>query len=192
MKRWWLPLSLYVVAVMAGCSQGYPTDIEKQRAVSDYDVTRNSAETWLEKLDAVGYEHIRDIEIISANVPANEVSSFIEETHQEYGSILKRNFRGYHVWTGKKLVAWAPNLDESALVEINQSPADDDFYYADPSMFSLIRTSNIFRDHIKKRYILFIYQTDTEKKSDLNEMLVLWKNEVGAWDVVFYKIGDDI
>jgi len=193
MKKVRLRFALFLVAFLSGCSsQNTTNEIEKIQAALDYERTEKIAESWLGQLDSTGYDQIASIQIITDNMPSDLVADFIEEKRTLYGNIKNRTFVEYHIWTGKKLITYIPNIDDEALARMNLSRSADGFYDLDPAFFSLIRTTSLFRDHAKKRYMQLLYKTATEKEASVHEALTLWINGGGVWEVVSYNIGQDI
>jgi len=193
MKKVSLRFVLYLVVFLSSCSiQNTTTEKEKMQAMQDYDTTGIIAETWLGQLDSIGYKQIATIKLITDSTPYAQLAAFIVEKDKQYGKITDRTFVEYHIWTGKKLITYVPDIDAETLARMNLSRSTDGFYDLSPAFFSLIRTSETFRKHAARRYMQLLYRTSTEYKENVREALTLWLDSGSGWEVVHYNIGEDI
>lgn len=108
------------------------------------------------------------------------------------GIVKERNFLGAHIWSGKKLLTWAPGVKPENLAHINQSKAADGFYLVEPKYFGKFRSADLFSGYPRGKYIILMYTSIPTNRQYAEEKLTLWLDDEGKWQVVAYTIADNI
>jgi hypothetical protein len=164
---------------------------DKQQALNDYTICRKLGDEWLAKLDSSNYNHILSIKSIR-DEDRLKISSGISEIRIEFGKINHREFIGSHLWLNKMLITYLPDADETYLTHINAARSEDGFYIVDPKYFGLSSAGQMFSGFPGGDYVILMYKDIPTNKSYAEEKLVLWHNPTGSWEVVGYKIADEI
>lgn len=189
------------VLLSVGCSKKKTVEYDKKQALENYTICRHLADEWLKKLDSSNYSHVLSIQstIRSANDTTDlEISSKIADMRIEYGKIVDRTFMGSHIYfySNQSLLTYLPDIEDKYLAFINAGRAEDDFYIVQPKNFGLKSYKQMFTWFPQGDYVILMYKTIPSNKSYAEERLTLgrprWNNPDGSWQVVDYKIADDI
>jgi hypothetical protein len=177
-----------------GCSEIKINESEKKAALQDYMECRQLADKWLSKLDSSDYTHLSTLKIadeIKVKNIEDSITSYINKVRKTYGKINSRKFIGAHIWSGKKLLTYMPEIEEKILIRTNNNRSEDGFYVVNPRYFGLSSAGQMFAGFPKGKYVVLMYSSLPTIKSYAEEALILWNNQ-GNWEVFTYKISDDI
>jgi hypothetical protein len=173
------------------CSERNISDNEKKEALQEFSICTKIANHWFFKLDSSEFHHLETLKITNG-VNKDSVLSFINKIQKTYGRIESREFMGAHIWSGKKLLTYFPNVEEKVLVHYNMKRSEDGLYNIDPKYFGLSSAGQMFAGFPKGRYVILMYQSVPTNKSYAEEALVLKYDPSNRWEVFTYKISDDI
>lgn len=177
--------------IFLSCSKPKISDNDKEKALEKYTACKQIANEWLTRLDSTNYSLLSSIQSpINKNV--KETMSYISEAQKEYGKINSRKFIGSHIWSKRRLLTYAPDIEEKYLAYINTVRSNDGFYIVNPKYFGLWSSRQMFSRYPSGDCIIFMYQSSPTNKSYAEERLTLWNNPQGIWKVIDYKISDDI
>jgi hypothetical protein len=168
---------------------------DKNNAKIAYDTCKDIADSWLTELDKNGYSYIRTIkyyELTKKALPEIEITRFSSKNEKIYGKAKKRSFLGAHSLIDNKFISWLPNYDEKMFNRIHQEESKDGFYIVAPKYFGLNKSSDMLRNFPKGNYVLLMYTTKPTKKAYAEEIIVLWEDNTKNWQVVSYKIADEV
>jgi hypothetical protein len=187
-KMTWL---LFLLILSVGFAKQDVTDSDKKKALQSYTVCRQIADEWLPKLDSSNYSLLSSIQPIQP-VDNDLLSSYINEVRKIYGRVTDRKFIGSHIWSNKILLTYAPDIDANYLSYINAERSKDGFYVVQPRYFGLESHSQMFEGFPSGDYVILMFKVLPSNKDNAEEKLTLWHNPNGNWQVVGYKIADDI
>lgn len=173
------------------CTENKTSDIEKIEALEQYTTCTKIADQWFLKLDSSEYHHLETLKIANG-VNKDSVLSFINKIQKTYGRIKIREFLGAHIWSGKKLLTYFPDLEEKVLLHYNMKRSEDGFYIVNPKYFGFTYAGQMFAEFPKAKYVVLMYRSVPTNESYAEELLILQYNSVGSWEVFTYKISDDI
>ena len=185
--------SLFLLFI--SCSKRSISDNEKKQALEDYTICNQIANEWLNQLDSSNYSHLLSIKLPDGYKNNNfkeKILSSIYEAQKVYGKINNRKFFGAHIRSGKKLLTYAPDIEDKYLTHVNVSRSKDGFYIVKPRYFGLSSARQLFSGFPKGKYVILMYQSSPTNKSYAEERLTLWHNPKGTWQVIDYKISEDI
>lgn len=177
------------------CTKRNIRDIEKKQALEDYATCNQIANEWLYQLDSSNYSHLLSVKLPDGYQDNNfkeKTQAVINEAQKSYGKINSRKFIGAHFWSGEKLLTYAPDIEDKNLNHIHARRSVDGFYIVNPRYFGLSSTGQMFSGFPKGKYVLLMYQSSPTSKSYAEERLTLWYNPQGSWQVLDYKIADEI
>jgi hypothetical protein len=166
-------------------------EYDKQQALNDYSLCRKLGDEWLAKLDSSNYNHILSIKSIR-DEDRLKISSGISEIRIEFGKINHREFIGSHLWLNKILITYLPDAEDVYLAHYDAVRSEDGFYIIDPKYFGLSSAEEMFSGFPGGDYVILMYKDIPTNKSYAEEKLILWRNPTGSWQVVGYKIADEI
>jgi hypothetical protein len=185
--------SLFLLFV--GCSERNISDNDKKQALDDYTVCNQTANEWLNQIDNSNYSHLLSVELPDGYKDNNfeeKTLAVINEAQKIYGKINSRKFIGAHFWSGNKLITYAPDLEYKTLNHIDAEKSPDGFYIVKPRYFGLSSYRQMFSSYPKGKLVILMYQSSPTNKSYAEERLTLWYNPQGMWQVLDYKIADEI
>jgi len=113
------------------CSERSISDNEKKQALEDYTICNQIANEWLYQLDSSNYSHLLSLKLPDGYYTNNlkeKLLSGIYEAQKVYGKINIRKFFGAHIWSGEKLLTYAPDIEDKYLTHLNVSRSEDGFY----------------------------------------------------------------
>lgn len=181
------------LSLFFACSPKPISQYDKSLAMSYYQGSRIVADTWFADLDSTGYEHLFAVlPIKGSDITPNEIDSIIKEKETFYGKVTKRAFGGCHIWTGKRFLTWAPEIEAKHLLRMKLGRSIDGFYAIKPRYFGLLRSEQMFMRYPAGKYVMIINVVSTEKKPYAEEALTLWLNREQEWQVVNYELSLDI
>lgn len=195
MKTKQVVFAFSLLLIFISCTKRNMSDIEKKQALEDYAVCNQIANEWLNQLDSSNYSHLLSVKLPDGYMDNNfkeKTLSVIAEAQKVYGKINSRKLGGAHFWSGKKLLTYAPNLEDKYLTHINARRSADGFYLVNPRYFGLSLARQMFSGFPKGKYVILMYQSSPTYKSYAEERLTLWFNPHGSWQVMDYKISEDI
>ena len=173
------------------CSKQKISDYEKEQALEKNTICKQIATEWLTKLDSTNYSHLSSIQS-PKNINVKETLSYIFEVQKVYGKINSRKLIGSHIWSERKLLTYAPDIEDKYLTHINTVRSKDGFYIVNPKYFGLGSSGQMFSGYPDGECIILMYQSSPTNKSYAEERLTLWNNPQGIWNVIDYKISDNI
>jgi hypothetical protein len=188
-------LAFSLLLLFVCCTKRSISDIEKKQALEDYTICNQIAKEWLNQLDSSDYSHLLSVKLPDGYQDNNfeeKTLSVINEAQKVYGKINNRKFIGAHFWSGNKLITYAPNLEYKILTHINARKSIDGFYIVKPRYFGLSSYRQMFSGYPKGKHVILMYQSSPTNKSYAEERLTLWYNPQGNWQVLDYKIADEI
>lgn len=171
-------------------SQKSVTDYDKKKAFEKYTACRQISDEWLKNLDS-SYSLLLSIKPIKY-VSITDISSYIDSLQETYGKIIDRKFLLSLIWSDEILFTYAPDIDQSYLNHFNAERSKDGFYLVEPKYFGLVSNSQMFSGFPDGDYVLLMFKVFPTYKDYAEEMLILWHNPNGNWQVAGYKIADDI
>lgn len=195
MKTTHVVFAFSLLLIFISCSKRNISDNEKKQALEDYSICNQVANEWLKQLDSSNYAHLLSVKLPAGSKSNNfkeNTQSIINEAQKVYGKINSRKCMGAHFWSGKKLITYAPDLEDKYLTYIKAPRSADGFYLVNPRYFGLLSARQMFSAFPKGKYVLLGYQSSPTNKSYAEERLTLWYNPQGTWQVIDYKISDDI
>jgi hypothetical protein len=168
---------------------------EKKEALQNYTACTQLADKWLLKLDSSDYQHLLTLKITDENKVKNikdSVLIYINKVQKTYGRINSRKFIGAHMWSGKKLITYMPDIEEKVLIRTNMERSEDGFYIVNPKYFGLASAGQMFASLPEGKYVVLMYRSVPTNKSYAEEALILQYNPSASWEVFTYEISDDI
>jgi hypothetical protein len=194
MKRSHLIISFFVfILLLPGCSQ--ISNKEKNDAKKIYTNCSQIAKLWLNDLDKNGYSSLTRLklsDLLKKEIDEAELKSFFLNNERIYGKIKERIFIGAHFWLDNKLLTYFPNYDKKLLERVGKEEAKDGFYIIDPKYMGLQKSADMFKSFPKGNYVILMYGSFPTNKQTASEMVILWQDNSDTWQVVSYKIADDI
>jgi hypothetical protein len=186
-------LSLLFLAVIfsVSCSKQSTVVPDKKQALLDYSTCSQLAGEWFRKLDSTYYSYLLSVPTLKSAY-ITQVESYITEVRRRYGRVTGRQFMGAHIYSNRKLLTYAPDIDESHLDYIKAERSEDGFYVVEPKYFGLRSYRQMFSGLPKGEYVILMYKASVTNKPYAEERLTLWKDPGGSWQAVDYKIADDI
>ena len=177
--------------IFLSCSKQKISDNDKQQAIEKSTTCKQTAYEWLTKLDSTNYSLLSSIQS-PENKNVNETMSYISEAQKVFGKINSRKFVGSHIWSKRKLITYAPDIEDKSLAYINTVRSKDGFYVVNPKYFGLRSSGQMFSGFPNGEYVILMYQSSPTNVSYAEERLTLWNDPQGVWKVIDYKISDDI
>jgi hypothetical protein len=176
--------------LLLSCSKQNIDDNDKKQSLEKYVICSQVASEWLTKLDSTNYNHISSLKTHKQSF--EEVTSYVNEVQKVYGKINSRKLWGSHIWSGRKLLTYAPDLEQKYLDYINAVRSEDGFYIIKPRYFGLTSYRQGLSVFPRGEIVMLMYQSSPTNKSYAEELVTLWQNRKGTWQVVGYKISDNI
>jgi hypothetical protein len=173
------------------CSEKSISDNEKEQALERFTICKQISAEWLAKLDSTNYNSVSTLPFIK-DAGGKEVTSYIQQAQKVYGKINSRKLLGAHIEVGRKLVTYAPEIEDKYLNHVNAARSVDGFYLVKPRYFGLRSSRQMFSKFPKGEHVLLMYQSTPTNKSYAEEGVVLWKNPHGNWEIAGYTLADEI
>jgi len=89
-----------------------------------------------------------------------------------------------------------PDIEDVYLSHIHATRSEDGFYIVQPKYFGLTSHKQMFSGYPEGDYVMLMYKVSPTNKSYAEERLVFARfrlnNPDGSWQVVDYKIADEI
>jgi hypothetical protein len=194
MKRRRLIISLFIlILLLPNCSQ--ISNKEKNDAINIYTNCSQIAELWLNELDKNGYGYLTKLklaDLLKKEINEDEIKNYIIDYESIFGKVKERKFIGAHFWLDNKLLTYFPNYDKTLLKRIGKVKAKNGFYKIDPKYMGLQKSSDMFKSFPNGNYVILMYKSTPTNKQSAEEMIILWQDNTDTWQVVSYKIADDI
>lgn len=194
MKRSCLIISLFAfILLLPNCSQ--ISNKEKIDAKNIYTNCSQIAELWLNELDKNGYSYLTKLklsDLLKKEINEDEIKNYIIDNESTFGKVKERKFIGAHFWLDNKLLTYFPNYDKTLLKRIRKVEAKDGFYKIDPKYMGLQKSADLFKSFPNGNYVILMYKSIPTNKQTAEEMIILWQDNIDTWQVVSYKIADDI
>jgi hypothetical protein len=108
-----------------------------------------------------------------------QFQKWIGQMEQEFGKVKERDFVGIHIITKGKLLTHLANGTQG-------------FSYTSPKLLGLTRVSQMYLNNIEGTYAYLMYESMPTKKDRAEELIVLWLDNNNKWNLITYKIADDI
>jgi hypothetical protein len=192
---------IVLVLLLFNCADRQTTETERLQAMNCYKECNKVAEQWFGEFDKYGYGYF-----LKKGMPGpfikkykgrekeleKDLTQWADTNEKVFGRVKERKFIGVHVWYGGKLLTWAPNVEKKILDRIRKPEVKDRFCEIDTRYMGLGRASDMFRNFPAGNYVLLMYKAVPTRKSTAEELLIVWQNPAGAWQVASYKIADDI
>jgi hypothetical protein len=194
MKRSRLIISLFAFTLLLhNCSQ--ISNKEKIVAKNIYTNCSQIAELWLNELDKNGYSYLTKLklsDLLKKEINENEIKNFFLNNDRIFGKVKERKFIAAHFWLDNKLLTYFPNYDKTLLKRVGKVEAKDGFYKIDPKYMGLQKSADMFKSFPIGNYVILMYRSIPTNKQAAEEMVILWQENIDTWQVVSYKIADDI
>jgi hypothetical protein len=195
MKTKYVVFAFSFLLLFVCCTNRNISEIEKKQALEDYAICNQIANEWLNQLDSSDFSHLLSVKLPDGYKDNNfeeKTLAAINEAQKVYGKINNRKFIGAHFWSGEKLLTYAPNIEDKNLTHIHARRSTDGFYMVKPRYFGLSSYRQMFSGYPKGKHVILMYQSSPTNKSYAEERLTLWYNPQGTWQVLDYKIADEI
>ena len=194
MKRIRLIISLFVlILLIPNCSQ--ISNKEKNDVKNVYTNCSQIAELWLNELDKNGYSYLTKLklaDLVKKEINEDEIKNYIIDNESIFGKVKERKFIAAHFWLYNKLLTYFPNYDKTLLKRVGKAEAKNGFYKIDPKYMGLQKSADMFKSFPNGNYVILMYKSIPTNKQAAEEMIILWQNNIDTWQVVSYKIADDI
>jgi len=194
MKRIRLIISLFVlILLIPNCSQISNKEIND--AIIIYTNCSQIAELWLNELDKNGYSYLTKLklaDLVKKEINEDEIKNYIIDNESIFGKVKERKFIAAHFWLYNKLLTYFPNYDKTLLKRVGKVEAKNGFYKIDPKYMGLQKSADMFKSFPNGNYVILMYKSIPTNKQAAEEMIILWQNNIDTWQVVSYKIADDI
>jgi len=194
MKRIRLIISLFVlILLIPNCSQISNKEIND--AIIIYTNCSQIAELWLNELDKNGYSYLTKLklaDLVKKEINEDEIKNYIIDNESIFGKVKERKFIAAHFWLYNKLLTYFPNYDKTLLKRVGKAEAKNGFYKIDPKYMGLQKSADMFKSFPNGNYVILMYKSIPTNKQAAEEMIILWQNNIDTWQVVSYKIADDI
>lgn len=179
--------------IFLSCSEQNISDNDKKQTLEINTICKQVANEWLTKLDSTNYSLLSSVQSPkNINVNVNETLSYISKAQKVYGKINSRKYVGSHIWYNRKLLTYVPEAEDKYLANTNTVRSKDGFYIVNPKYFGLRSSRQMFSGYPGGEYVILMYQALPTNKSYAEEALTLWHNPKGNWQVIAYKISDNI
>jgi len=195
MKTKQIATLLSLVLLSTNCERQVASDQEKKQALEVYAICTQMAKDWLIQLDSSDYTSLYFLQPpypMNIKGKVEDAESYIRYVQTVYGKVDSRQLRGAHLWLGRKLLTYAPDIEDKHLNYINASRSADGFYIVKPRYFGLRSHAQMFKNFPPGNYVIMMYQSSSEKKTYEEEEVILWLNPEGNWQVAGYVIADEI
>jgi hypothetical protein len=196
MKKCRLTISLFaLIFSVTGCS--HISDNDKIEAKNIYTDCSPVAETWLKELDKNGYSYLNNLklsDLVKTKMTEKdeaELQNIITNAEKVFGGVRERKFIGAHFRLNGKMLTYLPVFNKR-LARMGKAEANDGFYQIEGSYFGLQKSSDMFKTFPKGDFIILMYDAVPRNKAKAEEMIILWRDSKNSWQVVSYKIADDI
>jgi hypothetical protein len=131
-------------------------------------------------------------DLLKKEINEDEIKDFFLNNERIYGKIKERKFIGAHFWLDNKLLTYFPNYDKKQLKRVGKEEAKDGFYKIDPKYMGLQKSADMFKSFPEGNYVILMYKSLPTNKQAAEEMVILWQDNIDTWQVVSYKIADEI
>jgi hypothetical protein len=173
------------------CSEKSISDKEKEQALERFTICKQIAAEWLAKLDSTNYNSVSTLPLIT-DASGSEVTAYIQQAQKVYGKVNSRKLLGAHIEIGRKLVTYAPEIEDKYLNHVKTARSVDGFYLVKPRYFGLRSSRQMFSKFPAGEHVLLMYQSSPTNKSYAEEGVVLWENPQGNWEIAGYTLADEI
>lgn len=194
MKKSCLIISLFaLILLLPNCSK--ISNKEKNDAKNIYTNCSQIAELWLNELDKNGYSYLTNLklaDLLKKEINEDEIKNYILNNEKIFGKVMGRKFMGAHFWLDNKLLTYFPNYNKTLLKRVGKVEAKDGFYKIDPKYMGLQKSADMFKSFPNGNYVILMYKSIPTNKQAAEEMIILWQDNIDNWQVVSYKIADDI
>ena len=150
---------------------------------------------WLKELDKNGYSYLTNLklaDLLKKEINEDEIKNYILNNERIFGKVKERKFIGAHFWLSNKLLTYFPNYDKKVLTRVGKVEAKDGFYKIDPKYMGLENSADMFKSFPNGNYVLLMYKSIPTNKPAAEEMIILWQDSIDSWQVISYKIVDDL
>lgn len=148
------------------------------------------ADRWLEGFNKYGYSHYLNQHFppsfekalfgsVDSTQNREQFQKWISQMEQEFGTVKERKFLGIHIVTKGKLLTHLANGTQG-------------FSYTNPKKLGLTTVSQMYLNNIEGTYAYLMYTSKPTKKDQAGELIVLWLDNNNKWNLITYKIADDI
>lgn len=194
MKKSSLIISLFAfILLLTNCSR--ISDKEKIDAKNIYTNCSQIADLWLTELDKNGYSSLTRLklsDLLKKEISEDEVKNFFLNNERIFGKVKERKFIAAHFWIDNKLLTYFPIYDKKLLKRVGKEEAKDGFYQIDPKYMGLQKSGDMFKSFPDGNYVILMYRAIPTIKQSAEEMVILWQDNSDTWQVVSYKIADEI
>lgn len=108
-----------------------------------------------------------------------QFQKWINQEEQEFGKVKDRKLIGVHIITKGKLLTHLANGTQG-------------FKETSPKRLGLNNVRQLYLSNIEGTYAYLMYESKPTKKDRAEELIVLWLDENNKWNLITYKIADDI
>lgn len=196
MKRYRKVIALFALIILfSGCFRIKEKD--KTEAKQIYSECNNAAEIWLHEFDKTGYTYLNNLTLTDfakelTEKKEAELRDYITQCETKYGHVNERKFLGAHIWLHKDLLTYIPDYSQPMLKRAGKAEAKDGFYKIDPRYMGLQKSSDMFKNLPDCDYVLLMYKSVPTNKTYAEEMVILNQAKDNTWQVIGYKISDDL
>ncbi len=194
MKKCRLIISLFALTYfLTDCS--HISNEDKNEAKNIFTTCNPIAELWLKELDKNGYTCLTNLKLpdfLKKELNEDEVIKYSLNIEKIFGRVQERKFIGAHFWLHNKLITYLPDYDKKLMDRMGQKEARDGFYKINPRYMGLKKSADMFQSFPDGNYLILMYKSVPTKKPTAGEMVILWQDSTDTWQVVSYKIADDV
>ena len=108
-----------------------------------------------------------------------ELQKWINQEEQEFGKVTERKLIGIHIITKGKLLTHLANGTQG----IKETST---------KLLGINNVSPLYLKNIEGTYTCLMYESKPTKKDRAEEVIVLWLDENNKWNLITYKIADDV
>lgn len=186
-----IPLMLLFVIISVSCSDSSKknSDLAKEAEVYMKGAIVE-ADNWFADFNKYGYslyinQHFppRFEKAIFGSVNSinkhEQFQKWIGQMEQEFGKVTDRKFIGIHIITKGKLLTRLANETQG-------------FKETSPKRLGLNNVRQLYPKNIGGTYAYLMYESKPTKKERAEELIVLWLDKNNKWNLITYKIADDI
>ena len=189
-----LIIGLFALILLLSACSGI-SNREKTDAKNIFTNCSQIAELWLNELDKNDYSYITKLklaDLLNKEINEDEIKNYFLNNEKMFGKVKERKFIAAHFWLGNKLLTYFPNYDKTLLKRVGKEEAKDGFYRINPRYMGLQKSADMFKSFPDGNYVILMYQAIPTNKQTAQEMVILWQDNTDTWQVVSYKIADDI
>lgn len=108
-----------------------------------------------------------------------QFQKWINQEEQEFGKVTDRKLIGVHIVTKGKLLTHLANGSQG-------------FTETSPKRLGFHNVRQLYLSNIEGTYAYLMYESKPAKKDRAEELIVLWLDKNNKWNLITYKIADDI